>query len=172
MGLRDLLSVRKKPVMDGQAYLEKLASKGLTSDGGALIPDPTPIAPPVGYVRQPSITERIRDMVRSERLRAEVEAAGAETFEESEDFDVGDDFDPQSPYEEIFDPPIPDASTGGSAPPGGSGGGEGGVARSDNGSPVPAGAPGEAGNRSPASGSPSDSPPAGGAPTPSRSTSS
>lgn len=99
--------LRRKPVMDGEEYLAKLAEKNLTPDGGALVPDPTPIAPPVGYVKQPTITERIRDMVRSERLRAEAEAAGAETFEEAEDFDVGDDYDPTSPYEEIFDPPIP-----------------------------------------------------------------
>jgi len=29
---------------------------------------------------------------------------GAETFEEADDFDVNDDMDPMSPYEEQFDP--------------------------------------------------------------------
>lgn len=58
-----------------------------------------PVAPPVGYVKQPSLAERIRAMVRSEHLRAAAESAGFETFEEAEDFNVGDDYDPRSPYE-------------------------------------------------------------------------
>lgn len=68
--------------------------------------DPTPIAPPIGFKRTPSLAEQIRDMVRSEALRAEVEKAGAETFEEADDFDVDDDFDPTSPYEADFDVPV------------------------------------------------------------------
>lgn len=70
------------------------------------LPDPTPIAPPIGFVRQPSLTEQIRSMVRSEQLRHAADAAGAESFEEADDFDVGDDFDPRSPYENEFDPPL------------------------------------------------------------------
>lgn len=72
--------------------------------GGKLVPDPVPMAPPVGYVKQISMIDQVRDMVRSERLRQEVEAAGMETFEEADDFEVGDDYDPTSPYEEVFDP--------------------------------------------------------------------
>jgi len=75
----------------------------LTKDGRER-PSDVPLAPPLGYVKQPTIHERIRDMVRSEHLRREAEAAGAETFEEADDFDVGDDFDPSSPYEGDFDP--------------------------------------------------------------------
>jgi len=67
-----------------------------------------PIAPPVGYKKQPSLAEQIRLMVRSERLRQEALAAGAETFEEADDFDVGDDFEPSSPYEEVFEPTVAD----------------------------------------------------------------
>lgn len=92
---------------------EVLASAHLDRRGlpltpwGAEILDPTPIAPPVGYKRQPTMVEHIRNMVRSERLRQEAEAAGMDTFEESEDFDVGDeDDDPSTPYENDFDPPI------------------------------------------------------------------
>lgn len=100
--------MRTKPVMSDEAYAQKMERKDLTPDGSALIPDPTPIAPPLGYIKQPSITERIRDMVRSEHLRAAAEAAGAETFEEANDFDVGDDYDPNSPYEEVYEPPVRD----------------------------------------------------------------
>lgn len=81
--------------------------KLLTPDG-AEIPDSTPLAPPVGYERQPSLAEQIRAMIVGEKLRAEVEAAGAETFEEADDFDVGDDYDPTSPYEANFDPMTPE----------------------------------------------------------------
>lgn len=73
---------------------------------GREIPDPMPMAPPVGYKKPPSMVELVRDMVRSERLRQEAEAAEQETFEESEDFDIGDDYDPHSPWENDFDPPL------------------------------------------------------------------
>lgn len=69
--------------------------------------DPTPIAPPVGYRKSPSLREQIREMVRSERLAQELAASGYETFEEADDFDVDDDEDPNSPYEVHFDPPTP-----------------------------------------------------------------
>lgn len=73
---------------------------------GREIPDPTPMQPPVGYKRAPTLAEQIRAMVRSEKLRQEVEAAGAESFEEADDFEVGDDFEQErtSPYEANFDP--------------------------------------------------------------------
>lgn len=65
-----------------------------------------PVEPPLGYKKQPTMIEHIRNMVRSEHLRVAAERMGAETFEEADDFDVGDDFDPNSPYEEVFDPPV------------------------------------------------------------------
>jgi hypothetical protein len=75
-------------------------------ENGAEVNDPTPVAPPVGYVKQPSLAEQIREMVRSEKLRQAAEEAGAETFEEADDFEVGDDYDPSTPYENDYDPPI------------------------------------------------------------------
>lgn len=77
-------------------------------DQGRELMDPIPIAPPIGYKKSPSIAETIRNMIRSEKLKQEAEAAGYETFEEADDFEV-DDFDPKSPYEEQFEPiPVPD----------------------------------------------------------------
>lgn len=70
-----------------------------------------PIAPPIGYKKQPTLAEQIRLMVRSERLRQAALASGAETFDEADDFDIGDDYDPRSPYEETFEPPIAAAPT-------------------------------------------------------------
>lgn len=77
------------------------------TDAGREIPDPVPLAPPVGYTAQPSMVDIIRSQIRSAQLAAEAEAAGMETFEEADDFDVADDFDPSSPYEEMFDPEPP-----------------------------------------------------------------
>lgn len=95
--------LRPKPTPE-KFVREPSQRDNLLDDRRRFIPDPTPIAPPVGYIKQPSLAEQIRSMVRSERLRQEVEAAGAETFEESDDFDIGDDYDPDSPYEPVFDP--------------------------------------------------------------------
>lgn len=69
---------------------------------GREILDSTPMAPPVGYVRQPSLTEQIRAMVRAESLRHAAMEQGFETFEESNDFDV-DDAEPSSVYERDID---------------------------------------------------------------------
>lgn len=73
---------------------------------GREILDPTPIAPPVGYRKEESIFDHVRNLIRSERLALEAEMAGAETFEESEDFEIGDDFEPNSAYENDIDVPL------------------------------------------------------------------
>jgi len=66
---------------------------------GHELPDPTPVAPPLGYNPQPTLRDQIRDMVRSEKLRQEAELAGAETFDESNDFEVDELDEPTSSYE-------------------------------------------------------------------------
>lgn len=90
--------MRKKFRLPWSAYEVKLELKSQTAMGEEL-PDATPIAPPIGYVKQPSMVERIREMVRSEQLRLEAEAAGDESFEEADDFNVEDDPEPFSAYE-------------------------------------------------------------------------
>lgn len=87
-------------------YIQKLKDKGYDKDGNIIL-DPTPMAPPIGYKKAPSMVEIVRDMVRSERLAQEARDAGHETFEEAEDFDVDDDPELlRSPYENQFDPPL------------------------------------------------------------------
>lgn len=77
----------------------------LTTDGKE-IPDPTPMAPPVGFTRQPTLRDQIREMIASERLRAEAEAAGYESFDESDDFDIPDEPGlPVTPYDVEVAPP-------------------------------------------------------------------
>lgn len=73
-------------------------------------PDPTPMAPPVGFTRRPPLHQLIREMVQRE-LSQSAEHAGMETAEEADDFDVGDDYDPDSPFEHDFEPRVvPSAS--------------------------------------------------------------
>lgn len=87
-------------------WLKKITGRGLNAEGKQ-VPDPVPMAPPIGYKRQPSLSEQIRQMVQSEHLAMAAREAGMETFEEAEDFDVGDDYEQmRSPWENEFDPPL------------------------------------------------------------------
>ncbi len=74
----------------------------LNKDGHE-VPDQTPLTLPSGFKRPETLAEQVQRLVRTHVSR-EAAAAGAETFDESEDFDVGDDIDPSSPYEAQFDP--------------------------------------------------------------------
>lgn len=67
------------------------------NDKGQLVPDPIPMAPPIGYSKQPSMAELIRAQV----LQVSRDAAreGLETEEQADDFDVGDEPEIRSPYE-------------------------------------------------------------------------
>lgn len=104
------LKKRRTPRLTLEQYAAKLLSKGLHPDGTPVL-DPTPLAPPIGYKKQPSMVEIVRDMVRSERLRQEAESADMETFEESEDFDIPEDAGmPASPWANDFDPSVKDAT--------------------------------------------------------------
>lgn len=107
MSVKDkVLSILRRPRrLTLEEYAAKLAAKGLHPDGTQKL-DPRPLAPPVGYKKHPSMVEIVRDMVRGERLRIAALEAGAETFEESEDFEVEDDYFLESPWVNDFDPPI------------------------------------------------------------------
>lgn len=89
---------RDKPRMPLSDYVLKLMRK-LQTIGGDELPSDVPVAPPVGYRREPSMVEHIRAMVRSEHLRIAAEQAGLESFEEADDFDVPDEDEPLSAYE-------------------------------------------------------------------------
>lgn len=60
-----------------------------------------PVEPPLGYVKRPSIADQIRDAIRQASIEAH--AAGAETEEEANDFDVDEDMEPTSPWENDFE---------------------------------------------------------------------
>lgn len=107
--------------------------KPLTADG-QFIPDPTPVAPPIGYQPEQNMFDRMRDLVRRE-LSAAAADRGHESFEEADDFDVGDDYEPFSEYELIVEQaqpdgpvvnPDPDQAKPTETPPTAAGGTEGG----------------------------------------------
>lgn len=75
---------------------------GLNAKGQEVV-DPNPVAVPTGLGRSETLSEQIRRLIRT-LLSEQAGADGEETFEEADDFDVGDDFDPTTPYEMNFDP--------------------------------------------------------------------
>lgn len=82
----------------------------LDENGHELL-DSTPIALPLDAKRPETLAQQIQRLVRT-HISREAEEAGLESFEDAEDFDVGEeDFDPSSPYEEIFDPVLGRAIT-------------------------------------------------------------
>lgn len=70
---------------------------------GVEYPDPTPVEIPSRLRIPQRQVDRIRDMVRHE-MSQRAQAAGAESFEEADDFEM-DDVEFTSPYEDIFEPP-------------------------------------------------------------------
>lgn len=104
---------RVKKYLSWDEYKSLDKNNRLTPDGevvpvhddmGRELPDPVPMAPPIGWFKQPSMFDQVRQMVRGEHLRMYAEAQGAETFEEAQDFDVDDEMFPVSPYEGDFEP--------------------------------------------------------------------
>jgi len=61
--------------------------------------DPTPMEPPLGYRKAPTLTEQIQQQVRQLQLRMLEDQMSPETEEEADDFEVGDDYEPLSKYE-------------------------------------------------------------------------
>lgn len=74
----------------------------LDKDGREILDD-TPMVVSSGLQRPLTLAEQVQRIVRS-YSRNQAEADGFETFEEAEDFDVDDEIDPSSQYEEHFDP--------------------------------------------------------------------
>lgn len=75
------------------------------NERGHEVPDPTPLAVPVGFRHPPSMQEMIKQYIRRE-LSEQASQAGAETLEEANDFDIPDGPpDPYSKWEHDLDPP-------------------------------------------------------------------
>lgn len=72
---------------------------------GREIPDPNPVEVPAGMKRPETLAEQVQRLVRTS-ISAHAALHGQESFEEADDFDIEDDFDPSTPYETHFDPVI------------------------------------------------------------------
>lgn len=72
--------------------------KAILAPDGSEILNPVPVAPPIGYVAEPSMMDMIDKRIRahSAMLAAAMEI---DSEEEMNDFDIEDDFDPMSVYE-------------------------------------------------------------------------
>lgn len=74
---------------------------------GHEVPSDKPIALPTGMKRPETLQEQISRLVRHEQFAQAVTGdQDEESFDEADDFEVGEDFDPSSPYETVFDPII------------------------------------------------------------------
>lgn len=70
---------------------------------GHEVPDPTPVEVPTSLGQPPSLADQVLAVLRSERFREET-LGDRETFEEADDFDVGDgEYLPFSPHELSLD---------------------------------------------------------------------
>lgn len=77
----------------------------LLPDGREVV-NPVPMAPPLGYKPEPTMMELMDAMVKRHlaSLKSDDELDGPEDFE---DFDVGDDVEPYSPYEVVLHDEFP-----------------------------------------------------------------
>lgn len=69
------------------------------NDRGHEILDDTPVAIPLRFSRPPSRMEEMKQLLRLAQYEAMTSGRMYETPQEADDFDVGDDFDPTTPYE-------------------------------------------------------------------------
>jgi len=72
-------------------------SKQRHNTKGEEVLDPTPMQPPLGYKRAPTLAEQIRQQVVAHKLEALDQLE--ETEEEADDFNIDDDVEPYSPHE-------------------------------------------------------------------------
>lgn len=76
------------------------------SPSGEELLDPTPMQPPLGYKKAPSLSEMIAQQVRQMKLENLLDQTLEETDEEADDFEVGDDVEPMSKWENDHIPSI------------------------------------------------------------------
>lgn len=73
------------------------------NDKGEEVVDTRPLKIPVHFMNKGDpLRAQVREMIRRE-MSEYARSQGEETFEEADDFEVGDDYDPRSPYEMDFD---------------------------------------------------------------------
>lgn len=73
------------------------------NEKGEEIPDSRPTELAINFKAPQPLEDRIHQLVTGALIQRDLEAAGIETFDEADDFEM-DDLDPTTPYEENFDP--------------------------------------------------------------------
>lgn len=87
----------KKFLSSAENYKNKYNEKGEE------IMDPRPLSSRVGLKQPETLAQQIARILHSERAKEYAKSQGRETFEEADDFDVEDDIEMNSPYEQHFD---------------------------------------------------------------------
>lgn len=100
------VAAKIRPRLSEAAYASKLLALGKDSEGRE-VPDPTPMELPIGYVEPPSIVQLIRKMIRDHEIEKGLGDGEFESFDEADDFDVGDENaeELRSGFENDFEPP-------------------------------------------------------------------
>lgn len=84
---------------DSGAFKEPKRAPDKHDENGLEIGDPIPMQPPLGYKKSLSLSEQIAQQVRIAQLKILEDSLLEETEDEADDFEVGDDFEPLSQYE-------------------------------------------------------------------------
>jgi pyruvate/2-oxoacid:ferredoxin oxidoreductase beta subunit len=79
-----------------------IKDKAQLDEKGAEILDSTPLAIPVGFRKPPTLQDQMKKYVQIEMSRL-AESQEFETWEEANDFEIGDDYEAKSKYQEDFD---------------------------------------------------------------------
>lgn len=90
-------------VLDESGEVEQVTAG--QNELGQEMPDPVPVAPPVGYKPGPTLQDTILHMLKQQALRVAADTADFDSPEEADDFEIEDDpLDPLTPYEAEFLP--------------------------------------------------------------------
>lgn len=109
----EIVSDRRYSLADVEGFLSSSDWSDDPKDGKAvLLPDgremlnPLPIAPPIGFRKEPDILEQVAAQVRKhyEMLRGDLEV---DTIEDANDFGEDEDFEPSSVYEIVMQEEFP-----------------------------------------------------------------
>lgn len=103
--LNEAVTAKVRPRLSEAAYLEKLVR--LRKNGfGDEVPDPTVMEPPIGWVEAPTMVELMRKMIRDHDIEKGLMNDEYESFDEADDFDVGDENaeELRSGWENDFEP--------------------------------------------------------------------
>lgn len=84
--------------MSRQLQEEVVENRPRLDDQGRETLDNSPVCLPLRFKKQDNLAAQVRDLVKAQ-FSALAEAQGFESFEEADDFNVGDDYEPNSPYE-------------------------------------------------------------------------